>query len=58
MLPSYMRHYLNIRILISVWNDFELIPVEWRSWTASAAHPTWWWLFTDAGRGQIPPWIK
>lgn len=23
---TYMRHYLNIKILISVWYDFNLIP--------------------------------
>lgn len=23
---SYLRHYLNIVILVSVWNEFDLIP--------------------------------
>lgn len=53
-----MRHYLNIRILFSVWNQFELIPVEWRSWTAPATHPNGWWLLYGFGTGEVPAWIK
>lgn len=56
---SYMRHYLNILILISVWNEFDLIPIANRTWQASAAHPDGWWLFYGGlGSGQLPAWMK
>ncbi|POY76456.1 hypothetical protein BMF94_0657 [Rhodotorula taiwanensis] len=51
---TYMRHYLNIRILQSVWQQFELIPVQYRSWSA----PTGMWLFNGFGSGSIPHWMK
>lgn len=51
---TYMRHYLNIRILQSVWTHFDLIPVEWRSWTSDKG----WWLFYGFGSGAIPRWMK
>ncbi|GAA5986529.1 hypothetical protein JCM11641_005229 [Rhodosporidiobolus odoratus] len=50
----YMRHYLNIRILQSVWNEFDLIPAVWRSWTSTKG----WWLFYGFGSGEIPYWMK
>ncbi|GAA5918664.1 hypothetical protein JCM6882_004179 [Rhodosporidiobolus microsporus] len=50
----YMRHYLNIRILQSVWNEFDLVPQQWRSWTSSKG----WWLFYGFGSGAIPQWMK
>lgn len=53
-----MRHYLNIRILLSVWNDFETIPEYYRSWVPPVAHPGRWWIFDSFGHGQVPPWIK
>jgi acyl-CoA-dependent ceramide synthase len=49
-----MRHWLNIKILWSVWNEFELIPIEWRSWTSTKG----WWLFYGFGSGAIPHWMK
>ncbi|BGP57504.1 hypothetical protein JCM8202_002222 [Rhodotorula sphaerocarpa] len=51
----YMRHYLNIRILQSVWQQYELIPPQWSSWTAP--HKGW-WLFYGFGSGAIPHWMK
>lgn len=50
-----MRHYLNIRILQSVWQQYELIPPQWSSWTAP--HKGW-WLFYGFGSGAIPHWMK
>ncbi|KAK4055067.1 hypothetical protein OIO90_003408 [Microbotryomycetes sp. JL221] len=55
---SYMRHYLNIRILYSVWNEFDLIPEHFRSWAASPEHPNGWWLFYERGSGRLPAWMK
>ncbi|KAK4050703.1 sphingosine N-acyltransferase lag1 [Microbotryomycetes sp. JL201] len=54
----YMRHYLNIRILYSVWNEFDLIPEHWRSWTETPGHPKGWWLFYEFGSGRLPAWMK
>ncbi|BGP10383.1 sphingosine N-acyltransferase lag1 [Rhodotorula toruloides] len=50
----YMRHYLNLRILWSVWNEYDLIPEQWRSWTS----PKGWWVFYGFGSGAIPAWMK
>ncbi|SCV73509.1 BQ2448_7435 [Microbotryum intermedium] len=55
---NYMRHYLNIRILFSVWNEFDLIPHEYRSWTATANHPNGWWLLYGRQTLILPPWLK
>ncbi|SGZ31372.1 BQ5605_C044g12160 [Microbotryum silenes-dioicae] len=55
---NYMRHYLNIRILFSVWNEFDLIPHEYRSWTAAADHPNGWWLLYGRQTLVLPPWLK
>ncbi|GAA5933930.1 uncharacterized protein JCM15063_000509 [Sporobolomyces koalae] len=53
----YMRHYLNLLILHSVWTEFDLIPNVWRSFDSS--RQGWWVLEGLAkGTGQIPPWIK
>lgn len=49
-----MRHYLNLRILWSVWNEYDLIPEQWRSWTS----PKGWWVFYGFGSGAIPAWMK
>ncbi|GAA6026280.1 hypothetical protein JCM10207_009307, partial [Rhodosporidiobolus poonsookiae] len=51
---TYMRHYLNLRILESVWTEFDLIPAQWRSWTSTKG----WWLFYGFGSGAIPHWMK
>ena len=53
---SYMRHYLNLKILYSVWNEFELIPYLWRSYDSNVRG---WWLFGGGiGTGEVPPWMK
>ncbi|GAA5985016.1 hypothetical protein JCM10908_002489 [Rhodotorula pacifica] len=51
---TYMRHYLNIRILQSVWTQFDLIPAEWRSFSTEKD----WWLFSGFGSGAIPSWMR
>ncbi|GAA6033082.1 hypothetical protein JCM8097_002934 [Rhodosporidiobolus ruineniae] len=57
----YMRHYLNLRMLWSVWYEYDLIPAQWRSWTSAEwldkAHKGW-WLFYGFGTGSIPHWMK
>ncbi|BGP42499.1 sphingosine N-acyltransferase lag1 [Rhodotorula kratochvilovae] len=53
---TYMRHYLNLRILWSVWHEFDLVPAQFRSWT-SGDHKGW-WLFYGFGSGAIPRWMK
>lgn len=52
---TYMRHYLNCRILWSVWTQFDLVPAQWRNW--SVDHNGW-WLFYGFGSGEIPKWMK
>ncbi|GAA6064744.1 hypothetical protein JCM10212_001596 [Sporobolomyces blumeae] len=51
----YMRHYLNLKILWSVWNEYDLIPSEWRSFVTSERG---WWLAKGLGTGEIPAWMK
>ncbi|KAF8312227.1 longevity assurance proteins LAG1/LAC1 [Clavulina sp. PMI_390] len=41
---TYMRHYLNIRILISVWNEFDLIPMSARSFEPAKGIWMVWWM--------------
>ncbi|KAF8312226.1 longevity assurance proteins LAG1/LAC1 [Clavulina sp. PMI_390] len=41
---TYLRHYLNIRILISVWNEFELIPMEARGFEPLKGIWMVWWM--------------
>ncbi|GAA5865293.1 hypothetical protein JCM8547_005047 [Rhodosporidiobolus lusitaniae] len=50
----YLRHWENLRILYSVWTEYDLIPAQWRSW--SVPHKGW-WLFYGFG-GAIPHWMK
>ncbi|ORY54752.1 TLC domain-domain-containing protein [Leucosporidium creatinivorum] len=54
----YMRHYLNIRILFSVWNEYDLIPEIYRTWSAPESNPARWWLFYGFGTGELPHWMK
>ncbi|GAA5909748.1 uncharacterized protein JCM6883_004622 [Sporobolomyces salmoneus] len=53
----YMRHYLNLLILWSVWTQFDLIPAIWRSYNSETRG---WWLVGGLwkGTGEIPPWMK
>ncbi|GAA6009318.1 hypothetical protein JCM11491_004271 [Sporobolomyces phaffii] len=53
----YMRHYLNLLILYSVWTEFDLIPSAWRSYDSAKSG---WWLVSGllSGTGQIPAWMK
>ncbi|GAA5882414.1 hypothetical protein JCM1840_000409 [Sporobolomyces johnsonii] len=54
----YMRHYLNLLILSSVWNEYDLIPAPYRSWTSDPLGHKGWWLFYGFGTGSIPRWMK
>lgn len=42
---GYMRHYENIRILHSVWTEFELVPAVARTWDPSQGY-------------FLPPWMR
>lgn len=50
-----MRHYLNLRILWSVWTEFDLIPEAYRSWTTEGQA---WWLWEGLGTGAVPKWMR
>ncbi|GAA5892554.1 hypothetical protein JCM8208_005849 [Rhodotorula glutinis] len=52
---TYMRHYLNLRILWSVWTEFDLIPERYRSWTTEGNA---WWLWEGLGTGAVPKWMR
>ncbi|GAA5995755.1 uncharacterized protein JCM10292_004725 [Rhodotorula paludigena] len=54
----YMRHYLNLKILWSVWHEYDLIPAAMRSWTSEPLGHKGWWLFYGFGTGAIPSWMK
>ncbi|BGP13495.1 hypothetical protein JCM10213_000697 [Rhodosporidiobolus nylandii] len=54
----YMRHYLNLLILHSVWTEYDLIPAWARSWTSESLGHKGWWLFYGFGTGAIPHWMK
>lgn len=53
-----MRHYLNLKILWSVWHEYDLIPAAMRSWTSEPLGHKGWWLFYGFGTGAIPSWMK
>ncbi|KAM0746817.1 longevity assurance proteins LAG1/LAC1 [Meredithblackwellia eburnea MCA 4105] len=58
---TYMRHYLNCKILYSVWTEFDLIPHHFRSWVHEPGYPhdiRGWWVFSAWGTGRLPYWMK
>lgn len=56
---TYMRQYLNLVILWSVWKEFHLVPEYNRTWEiASSGNPNTWWVFSDLTSGRVPAWIQ
>lgn len=41
---TYFRHYLNLVILWSVWNEFHLIPEHAQRWEAAEGTYLAWWM--------------
>ncbi|KAJ7457266.1 longevity assurance proteins LAG1/LAC1 [Mycena galericulata] len=41
---TYFRHYLNLVILWSVWNEFHLVPEQAQRWDAAEGTYLVWWL--------------
>lgn len=55
----YLRHYQNLRILHSIWTQFDLMPPQARSWIPSSStltSPEAWWLTAPDGlrAGVLP----
>lgn len=48
--------YLNLKILWSVWYEFDLIPLAARSWQPSS--PNDYWILFGVKSGLLPDWIR
>ena len=56
----YLRHYQNLRIIWSVWQEYDSIPRGYGSWSPETGELEGWWLVarTGARAGRLAGWMR